>query len=62
MKLEEYNEREPFVEIEDRWIKTVSSSPIATPSGAQVIDGGGRVLMPGLTDAHWHMTDGAERP
>ncbi|KAF1693089.1 metal-dependent hydrolase family protein [Pseudoxanthomonas koreensis] len=23
-------------------------------SGAQVIDGGGRVLMPGLIDAHWH--------
>jgi imidazolonepropionase-like amidohydrolase len=42
--------------IEDRKIKRISSTPIAAPPGAQVIDGGGRVLMPGLTDAHWHMT------
>lgn len=34
-------------------IKTVSSSPIAE-TGAVRIDGGGRVLMPGLIDAHWH--------
>jgi imidazolonepropionase-like amidohydrolase len=27
---------------------------IAAPEKATVIDGGGRVLMPGLIDAHWH--------
>ncbi|WP_082112869.1 metal-dependent hydrolase family protein [Pseudoxanthomonas suwonensis] len=27
---------------------------LETESGAHVIDGGGRVLMPGLIDAHWH--------
>jgi hypothetical protein len=59
-ELEEYNEREPFVEPEcldqsmNSWGKARRS--VATPSGAQVIDGGGRVLMPGLTDAHWYMT------
>src|SRR5215467_7506535 len=26
----------------------------ATAADAQAIDGGGRVLMPGLIDAHWH--------
>jgi imidazolonepropionase-like amidohydrolase len=36
-------------------IADVSSGAIQPPSGAQTIDGGGRVLMPGLTDAHWHM-------
>ena len=27
---------------------------LTAPAGATVIDGGGRVLMPGLIDAHWH--------
>jgi imidazolonepropionase-like amidohydrolase len=27
---------------------------LAAPAGATVIDGGGRTLMPGLIDAHWH--------
>jgi imidazolonepropionase-like amidohydrolase len=35
-------------------IKQVSKD-IKAPGGARVIDGGGRVLMPGLIDAHWHM-------
>lgn len=37
-------------------IEAVSASPIAAPEGAQVvtIDGGGRTLMPGLIDVHWH--------
>ena len=29
-------------------------SDIAAPGNATVIDGGGRTLMPGLIDAHWH--------
>jgi imidazolonepropionase-like amidohydrolase len=37
-------------------IKRISSDPITAPAGSTIIDGGGRVLMPGLTDAHWHMT------
>jgi imidazolonepropionase-like amidohydrolase len=28
---------------------------LEAPSGTTVIDGRGLVLMPGLTDAHWHM-------
>ena len=36
-------------------IAEVSSGAIEPPAGAEIIDGGGRVLMPGLTDAHWHM-------
>jgi imidazolonepropionase-like amidohydrolase len=35
-------------------IQKISSSPIDAGPGARVIDGGGRVLMPGLTDLHWH--------
>ena len=36
-------------------ITTVSTGPVATPLGATVIDGGGRVLMPGLIDMHTHV-------
>jgi imidazolonepropionase-like amidohydrolase len=37
-------------------IERVSSGTIQTPADADVtvIDGGGRTLMPGLIDAHWH--------
>jgi len=37
-------------------IERISSSPIATDRQADtvVIDGGGRTLMPGLIDMHWH--------
>src|SRR5215472_777082 len=35
-------------------IERISTSPIAAEAGTRVIDGGGRVLMPGLTDVHWH--------
>jgi len=48
--------------IAGRTIKQISASPIAPLANTQVIDGGGRVLMPGLTDAHWHMTMAATRP
>ena len=38
-------------------IERVSATPIAADRGADtvVIDGGGRTLMPGLIDAHWHV-------
>jgi imidazolonepropionase-like amidohydrolase len=37
-------------------IERISEAPIATDRMAttQIIDGGGRTLMPGLIDAHWH--------
>ena len=37
-------------------IEQISTSPIPTDRRAdtQIIAGGGRVLMPGLSDAHWH--------
>lgn len=35
-------------------IERVSAAPLAPPPGATVIDGGGRTLMPGLIDNHWH--------
>ena len=41
--------------IEGNVIKTVSTDPIDA-SGARVIDGGGRTLMPGLIDAHVHLS------
>ncbi len=39
--------------IEGNLIKKVTTDPIDA-AGATVIDGGGRTLMPGLTDCHWH--------
>ena len=41
--------------VRGRKIERISSDPIAAPAGSTVFDGGGRVLMPGLTDAHWHV-------
>ena len=37
-------------------IERISQTPIAVDRSAttRIIDGGGRTLMPGLTDAHWH--------
>jgi imidazolonepropionase-like amidohydrolase len=37
-------------------IKTISPAPMADPPGAPLtrIAGGGRTLMPGLIDSHWH--------
>jgi imidazolonepropionase-like amidohydrolase len=35
-------------------IADVSANALTAPEGARVIDGGGRTLMPGLIDAHWH--------
>ena len=46
------------VRIRGNIIETISTSPIPTDRRAdtQIIAGGGRVLMPGLIDAHWHAT------
>lgn len=41
------------VQIEGNLIKSISTDVIET-NGASVIDGGGRTLIPGLIDAHWH--------
>lgn len=35
-------------------ITRISRDSIPAPAAGQVIDGGGRTLMPGLIDAHWH--------
>jgi hypothetical protein len=35
-------------------IKALATDDFSPPSGVQVIDCGGRTLMPGLIDAHWH--------
>ncbi|WP_116131806.1 amidohydrolase family protein [Tropicimonas sp. IMCC34043] len=40
--------------VEGNLIKLVSAEAIAA-DGATVIDGGGRTLMPGLSDCHWHV-------
>lgn len=36
-------------------ISKISDGPIATPEGVENIDGGGRVLMPGLIEMHTHI-------
>jgi imidazolonepropionase-like amidohydrolase len=41
--------------IEGNLIKAISAGEIETRAGATIIDGGGRTLMPGLTDAHVHL-------
>ncbi|MGJ7510819.1 amidohydrolase family protein [Variovorax sp. GT1P44] len=40
--------------VEANRIKSVASGAPAAPEGAQTINCGGRVVMPGLIDAHWH--------
>lgn len=42
------------VVVEENLIKALVSADEPLPAGAQVIDGQGGVLMPGLIDAHWH--------
>ena len=41
--------------VEGNRIKAVASGNPPPPDGARLVDCGGRVLMPGLIDAHWHM-------
>ena len=41
-------------DVEGGRIKSVAGGSPAAPEGARTIDCGGRVVMPGLIDAHWH--------
>jgi imidazolonepropionase-like amidohydrolase len=43
-----------FLLIDGTRIKEVGSGTPGTPEGAHVINCGGRVIMPGLIDSHWH--------
>lgn len=45
-----------YVLVEDNKIQAISDEPIAVTAVGDltVIDGTGRTLMPGLSDAHWH--------
>ncbi len=40
--------------VEGGRIKTVATNDLSPPDGAQVVDCGGRTVMPGMIDAHWH--------
>ena len=42
-----------YVLVRGNRIERISATPLAAP-GARMIDGTGKVLMPGLIDAHWH--------
>ena len=50
---------QPFpgeVLVDGNRIKTVAKNGKIARDGAEVIDGGGHTLMPGLTEAHGHIT------
>ncbi len=40
--------------VEGDRIKAIEAGDVGAPEGARVIDCGGRTVMPGLIDAHWH--------
>jgi imidazolonepropionase-like amidohydrolase len=40
--------------VEGNRIKLIAAGDAPPPEGARIIDCGGRVMMPGLIDAHWH--------
>ncbi|HEU0218898.1 MAG TPA: amidohydrolase family protein [Stellaceae bacterium] len=40
--------------VEANRIKSATTGDLTPPEGARMIDCGGRVVMPGLIDAHWH--------
>ncbi|MGA8705755.1 MAG: amidohydrolase family protein [Steroidobacteraceae bacterium] len=40
--------------IEGNRVKRIAIGEMTPPEGARMIDCGGRVIMPGLIDAHWH--------
>jgi imidazolonepropionase-like amidohydrolase len=54
--------RNQTITIEDGVIRKIGPGPSRPPSDAEVIDVEGRAVMPGLIDAHTHLTYHAERP
>ncbi len=40
--------------VEGNRIKRIATGDVTPPDGARLIDCGGRFMMPGLIDAHWH--------
>ena len=40
--------------VEGDRIKAIEAGDVGAPDGAKIIDCGGRTIMPGLIDAHWH--------
>jgi imidazolonepropionase-like amidohydrolase len=40
--------------VEGNRIKLIATGDLTPPDGTKMIDCGGRVMMPGLIDAHWH--------
>ncbi|MBW8771037.1 MAG: amidohydrolase family protein, partial [Gemmatimonadetes bacterium] len=48
------------VVVRDGIITQVDDGALAVPATAQVVDGRGRTLLPGLIDAHVHLSDSAE--
>ena len=51
-----------YVLVRDGRIATVSDKAIPLPAGAQRMDGTGKYLTPGLTDAHVHVSDAVGLP
>ena len=47
------------VVVEGARITQVTTQPVTAPAGAQVIDGRGKFLIPGLIDVHVHLRGGA---
>ena len=48
------------VVVEGTRITQVTTQAVTTPAGAQVIDGRGKFLIPGLIDVHVHLAAAAE--
>jgi imidazolonepropionase-like amidohydrolase len=42
----------------DGVIQSMGAAPVELPAGANVVEGGGRIAIPGLIDAHVHVTGG----
>src|SRR5262245_1632484 len=40
--------------VEGNHVKSIAAGDPAPPDGVKMVDCGGRVMMPGLIDAHWH--------
>ena len=56
---ERVTERRTVV-VRDGVIERVGGAEIAVPADVQVVDGRGRTLMPGLIDAHVHLSDSVD--